>query len=71
MLPDLLHGAEKKVQADADYQGPTEAIHAAIPEEKDMTSRGRNTRTASVIWNCAKTPLTPECERKWGVLSAS
>jgi serine/threonine protein kinase len=31
MLPDLLHGAEKKVWGDAGYQGQTEAIHAAAP----------------------------------------
>ena len=39
MLPDLLHGAEKKVWGDAGYQGQTEAIHAAAPAAQDMTSR--------------------------------
>ena len=39
MLPDLLHGAEKKVWGDAGYQGQTEAIHQAAPEAQDMTSR--------------------------------
>jgi IS5 family transposase len=39
MLPDLLHGGEKKVWGDAGYQGQTEAIHAAAPEAQDMTSR--------------------------------
>jgi len=39
MLPDLLHGAEKKVWGDAGYQGQTEAIHAAAPQAQDMTSR--------------------------------
>jgi IS5 family transposase len=39
MLPDLLHGAERKVWGDAGYQGQTEAIHAAAPEAQDMTSR--------------------------------
>jgi len=39
MLPDLLHGAEKKVWGDAGYQGQTETIHAAAPEAQDMTSR--------------------------------
>jgi IS5 family transposase len=39
MLPDLLHGAEKKVWGDAGYQGQTEAIHAAAPHAQDMTSR--------------------------------
>jgi IS5 family transposase len=39
MLPDLLHGDERKVWGDAGYQGQTEAIHAACPEAQDMTSR--------------------------------
>jgi IS5 family transposase len=39
MLPDLLHGEEKKVWGDAGYQGQTEAIHAAAPAAQDMTSR--------------------------------
>ena len=39
MLPDLLHGAEKKVWGDAGYQGQTEAIHEAAPQAQDMTSR--------------------------------
>ena len=39
MLPDLLHGAEKKAWGDAGYQGQTEAIHRAAPEAQDMTSR--------------------------------
>jgi IS5 family transposase len=47
MLPDLLHGAEKKVWGDAGYQGQTESIHAAAPEAQDMTSR-RTKRKDSV-----------------------
>jgi transposase, IS5 family len=47
MLPDLLHGAEKKVWGDAGYQGQGEAIHAAAPEAQDMTSR-RTKRKGSV-----------------------
>jgi IS5 family transposase len=39
MLPDLLHGEEKKVWGDAGYQGQTEVIHAAAPHAQDMTSR--------------------------------
>ena len=38
MLPDLLHGAEKKVWCGAGYQGQAEAIHAAAPAAQDMTS---------------------------------
>ena len=39
MLPDLLHGNEKKVWGDAGYQGQTEAIHEAVPQAQDMTNR--------------------------------
>ena len=39
MLPNLLHGGEKKVWGDAGYQGQTEVIHAAAPNAQDMTSR--------------------------------
>lgn len=39
MLPDLLHGEERKVWGDGGYQGPTEAIRAAAPKAQDMTCR--------------------------------
>jgi IS5 family transposase len=39
MLPELLHGKEKKVWGDAGYQGQTEAIHEAAPDAQDMTNR--------------------------------
>ena len=39
MLPDLLHGKEKKVWGDAGYQGQTEAIHEAAPYAQDMKDR--------------------------------
>ena len=39
MLPDLLHGEERKVWGDGAYQGQTEAIHGAAPKAQDMTSR--------------------------------
>jgi transposase, IS5 family len=39
MLPDLLHGGEKKVWGDAAYQGQGDAIREAAPEAQDMTSR--------------------------------
>jgi IS5 family transposase len=44
MLPDLLHGDEKKVWGDAGYQGQTEAIHQAAPGAQDMTSRRVKTK---------------------------
>ena len=39
MLPDLLHGEEKKVWGDAAYQGQSEAIREAAPRAQDMTHR--------------------------------
>jgi IS5 family transposase len=39
MLPDLLHGEEKKVWGDAGYQGQTEAIHESAPHAQDLTNR--------------------------------
>lgn len=44
MLPDLLHGGEKKVWGDGGYQGQTEAIRKAAPEAQDMTSRRVKTK---------------------------
>src|SRR5580658_10114387 len=39
MLPDLLHGEERKVWGDGGYQGQTEAIRQAAPQAQDMTCR--------------------------------
>jgi len=39
MLPDLLHGDERKVWGDAGYQGQTEAIKKAAPHAQDMTCK--------------------------------
>src|SRR5712671_3907907 len=39
MLPDLLHGEERKVWGDGGYQGQTEAIQEAAPHAQDMTCR--------------------------------
>ena len=39
MLPDLLHGGEKKVWGDAGYQGQRDVIRAAAPQAQDMTCR--------------------------------
>jgi IS5 family transposase len=39
MLPDLLHGGEKKVWGDGGYQGQTHAIRKAAPDAQDMTCR--------------------------------
>jgi transposase, IS5 family len=39
MLPDLLHGNERKVWGDGGHQGQGEAIRKAPPHAQDMTSR--------------------------------
>ncbi|WP_238324427.1 IS5 family transposase [Pseudacidobacterium ailaaui] len=39
MLPDLLHGEERKVWGDGGYQGQSSAIREAAPHAQDMTSR--------------------------------
>jgi IS5 family transposase len=39
MLPDLLHGEERKVWGDGAYQGQSQAIREAAPQAQDMTHR--------------------------------
>ena len=39
MLPDLLHGEERKVWGDGAYQGQSEAIRKVAPQAQDMTHR--------------------------------
>jgi len=39
MLPELLHGEERKVWGDGGYQGQTEAIKEAAPKAQDMTCK--------------------------------
>jgi len=39
MLPDLLHGEERKVWGDGGYQGQTDVIHKAAPHAQDMTCK--------------------------------
>jgi IS5 family transposase len=39
MLPELLHGEERKVWGDGGYQGQTEVIQDAAPKAQDMTCK--------------------------------
>jgi IS5 family transposase len=39
VLPDLLHGEERKVWGDGGYQGQTEAIREVAPKAQDMTCK--------------------------------
>jgi IS5 family transposase len=47
MLPDLLHGAERKVWGDGAHQGQGEANRKAAPNAQDMTSR--RTRYGKIV----------------------
>jgi transposase, IS5 family len=48
MLPDLLHGEEKKVWGDSGYQGQAEKIREAAPQAQDMTNRRVKNRKGDV-----------------------
>ena len=39
MLPDRLHGEERKVWGDGSYQGQVEVMREAAPHAQNMTSR--------------------------------
>ena len=39
VLPELLHGEERKVWGDGGYQGQTDAIQQAAPKAQDMTCK--------------------------------
>jgi len=47
MLPELLHGAERKAWGDGAYQGQGDAIRKAAPKAQDMTSR--RTRYGKIV----------------------
>jgi len=52
MLPELLHGEERKVWGDGGYQGQTAAIREAAPAAQDMTCR--RTRYKNYVDEVAK-----------------
>lgn len=45
VLPELLHGEERKVWGDGGYQGQTEAIRETAPKAQDMTCRRTRYKT--------------------------
>jgi len=72
MLPDLLHGNEKKVWGDAGYQGQTEAIHEAAPQAQDMTNRRvTKSKAKSMRKRNARTAPSPAFVPGWSGPSAS
>jgi IS5 family transposase len=60
MLPDLLHGEERKVWGDGGYQGQTKAIQQAAPKAQDMTSK--RTRFKNYVDEAAKKKNTTEAK---------
>ncbi len=70
MLPDLLHGEEKKVWGDAGYQGQTKVIHAAAPKAQDMTNRRVKTKAGVDEEQKRKNRPSRELELRWSGPSA-
>lgn len=52
LLPDLLHGEERKVWGDGGYQGQSKAIRQAAPKAQDMTCK--RTRFKNYVDEVAK-----------------
>ena len=63
LLPDLLHGAERKVWGDAGYQGQSEAIREAAPHAQDMTCR--RTKFKDYVDHVARRKNTTKWRRWW------
>jgi len=60
MLPELLHGEEKKVWGDAGYQGQTKAIHQAASLHNSAFFRASlaiSSAFASIRWRPGQFPI--------------
>jgi transposase, IS5 family len=71
MLPDLLHGEERKVWGDGGYQGQTEVIRQAAPHAQDMTcrrTRFRNTDEEARRKNTTKSRVRAKVEHPLRIL---
>ena len=72
VLPDLLHGEERKVWGDGGYQGQTEAIQQAAPKAQDMTCR--RTKFKHYVdelqkkKNCSKSSVRAKVEHPFRIL---
>ncbi len=72
MLPELLHGEERKVWGDGSYQGETEVIQQAPPKARDMTCK--RTRFKNYVdelqkkKNRSKSGVRAEVERVFRIL---
>ncbi len=75
MLPDLLHGKERKVWGDGGYQGQAaEAIRKAAPSAQDMTSQSRYKQIVDELQrrkNPTKARVRAKVEHPFRILEAS
>ena len=71
VLPDLLHGEEKKVWGDAGYQGQSATLHQAAPTAQDMTSRRVKTKAGVNEAKKRKNRTRARCGPRWSGPSAS
>lgn len=72
VLPELLHGEERRVWGDGAYQGQTEVIHACAPRAQDCTHRRCRYKDRVDEWerarNRTKSRVRSKVEHVFGVL---
>lgn len=71
VLPDLLHGKERKVWGDGRYQGQTAAIREAAPKAQDMTCRRTRFKHYVDELRKSRTRVNSGHRRRWSMSSAS
>ena len=72
MLPDLLHGDERKVWGDGGYQGQSEAIRKAAPQRPGHDLAADKIQALVDEVTAKKEPDQGHgCEPRWSILSAS
>ncbi|MFP5249627.1 MAG: transposase, partial [Acidobacteriota bacterium] len=64
MLPDLLHGNEKKVWGDGGYRGQTKVIREAAPDAQEMTNRRARSSKGEVNEDEKKNRVKPRVRAK-------
>ena len=72
VLPDLLHGEERRVWGDQAYRGQTDAIKAHAPQAKDFTNRRYRYRgvvdEAERMKNRTKSKVRAKVEHAFGII---
>ena len=71
MLPDLLHGEERKVWCDGGYQGQTEAIREAAPHAQDMTCKRTKFKAGVDELQKKRIKVSRACGPRWSISYAS